>query len=155
MNAPSTLLAEHGRQAIAEIDRHGLPPPRGSTKYELVVDGKRYPPKYTLGLATGRTLRADAHYGGEQSNGRLRDVARRADTGLPRLVLRRKFHKIAWPVRRTGLLNRWWLDPAGAARFADAVMVALTQRREGYQHGKLLVQIMHDGHGIRVGPLRS
>lgn len=78
MTASSRLRAEHVRRAIAEIDRHGLPPSRGSTKYELVVDGKRYPPKYTLGLAmryaTGHTLGPGDHYGGEQSNGPLREL---------------------------------------------------------------------------------
>lgn len=58
--------------AISRIDREGVPPRRESTKFHLVVEGKRYPPKYVISLAvanaTGRELRPDEFSGGPETN---------------------------------------------------------------------------------------
>jgi len=56
-------------QAMDEIDREGVPANRRSRVYHLEARGKRYPPKYVIGLAykraTGETLAASDFGGGE------------------------------------------------------------------------------------------
>lgn len=42
---------EHFKRVFATIDRDGVPAGRASTTYDLVFDGKRYPPKYAIALA--------------------------------------------------------------------------------------------------------
>ena len=49
---PSDLNEQHFGQAAAEIDREGVPAKRRSVHYDLVLNGKRYPPKYVISLAT-------------------------------------------------------------------------------------------------------
>ena len=49
---PSDLSKQHFVQAAAEIDRGGVPAKRRSVHYDLVLNGKRYPPKYVISLAT-------------------------------------------------------------------------------------------------------
>ena len=48
---PSDLNEQHFGQAAAEIDREGVPAKRLSVYYDLVLNGKRYPPKYVISLA--------------------------------------------------------------------------------------------------------
>lgn len=48
---PSSISATHVESAAAEIDREGWPAARSSVHYDLVLDGKRYPPKYVISLA--------------------------------------------------------------------------------------------------------
>ena len=59
-------------QALKEIDRIGVPKRRQATKYNLYHDGKSYPPKYVLSLATkyatGQELEASDFSGGEETN---------------------------------------------------------------------------------------
>jgi 5-methylcytosine-specific restriction protein B len=72
------VTAAHVKMAIAEIDQHGVPPNRRSTKWCLPIGDRRYPPKYVLALAVkhaiGGALPPDAHSGGEQTNSLLRDL---------------------------------------------------------------------------------
>lgn len=72
---PPSLTRAHVTAALARIDREGIPPRRESTKFQLVVDGRRYPPKYVISLAvaaaTGRELRPQEFSGGEETNGAL------------------------------------------------------------------------------------
>jgi hypothetical protein len=75
--APETIIAIPGQishihihAAADEIRRHGVPTTRRSTRYDVVVDSDRLPPKYVLSvacrLATGQAL--DPHdFKGEQS----------------------------------------------------------------------------------------
>ena len=49
---PPGLDRKHFLQAAAQIDRQGVPVHRRSVHYDLVLDGKRYPPKYVISLAT-------------------------------------------------------------------------------------------------------
>jgi hypothetical protein len=64
--------------AIAEIDRDGVPIMRNAKGFDLVYNGKTYPPKYVLSLATkyaiGRELQADEFIGGEPTNIALRTL---------------------------------------------------------------------------------
>lgn len=50
---PDGITAEHIRAAAAELDAgidHGYGP---STNWDVIIDGKRYPPKPIVGLAVG------------------------------------------------------------------------------------------------------
>lgn len=59
-------------KALQEIDRDGIPKGRGSTRFNLIHEGQRYPPKYVVGLAhklaTGEALSPEDYSGGEQTN---------------------------------------------------------------------------------------
>jgi HNH endonuclease len=48
---PSGLKSVHFKKAAAEIDKDNVPPERLSVHYDLLLDGKRYPPKYVISLA--------------------------------------------------------------------------------------------------------
>jgi hypothetical protein len=48
---PDGLEDKHIRKAAAYIDRKGVPSERRSVHYDLVLDGKCYPPKYVISLA--------------------------------------------------------------------------------------------------------
>ncbi len=52
---PRELKEDHILQAIERIDDTGVPPRRKSRRYDLVFEGKRYPPKYVISLAIGFT----------------------------------------------------------------------------------------------------
>lgn len=68
-DAAEELSAEHVLEAILEIDRDGVPPDAQSRTYDLIHNGKRYPPKLVLSLAvkkaTGEELDRGTFAGGE------------------------------------------------------------------------------------------
>ncbi|WP_412022789.1 McrB family protein [Burkholderia cepacia] len=70
--ATENITAEHIRLALHEIDQEGVPKDAESTGYDLVYEGKRYPPKLALSLAvkhvTGEPLDRAAFSGGEASS---------------------------------------------------------------------------------------
>jgi hypothetical protein len=78
---PKGLTRVHALQAPADLDagvEHPFGPPTG---YELVHEGKRYPPKAVIGLACrsilGRLLQPEEFSGGEapgQANFVLREL---------------------------------------------------------------------------------
>ena len=45
------LSQENINQALQYIDKNGVPPGYGSKAYDLVVNGKKYPPKYVVAVA--------------------------------------------------------------------------------------------------------
>ena len=49
---PKELNSEHFEKAAVEIDTLGVPFERNSVHYDLLINGKRYPPKYIVSLAT-------------------------------------------------------------------------------------------------------
>jgi predicted HNH restriction endonuclease len=53
---PKILTEQHFRQAAKQIDEKVeqgvMPRDRRSVHYDLIIDGKRYPPKYVISLAT-------------------------------------------------------------------------------------------------------
>ncbi len=71
--ATEDLKSNHVLQALEEIDKTGIPDSAKSTGYDLVNDGKRYPPKLVLSLAvkyaTGESLDRSLFKGGEDSHG--------------------------------------------------------------------------------------
>jgi hypothetical protein len=74
----SSLTRAHVEAALAQIDREGVPPRRESTKFQLVVARRRYPPKYVIslavGAATGRELAPHEFSGGDETNDALRSL---------------------------------------------------------------------------------
>ena len=50
---PPGLEEEHFFQAADRIDREGVPPERQSYRYDVVLRGRPYPPKYVISLACG------------------------------------------------------------------------------------------------------
>ena len=70
--ATDSITAQHVRQAIADIDRNGVPTDAESTGYDLIQSGHRYPPKLVLSLAAkhanGEELDRSAFSGGEDSS---------------------------------------------------------------------------------------
>jgi hypothetical protein len=75
---PPSLTRAHVEAALARIDREGVPPRRESTKFQLVFDNRRYPPKYVISLAvadaTGRELRPHEFSGGNETNSVLQSL---------------------------------------------------------------------------------
>jgi hypothetical protein len=69
---------QHVLAALQRIDRDGVPPGRASRGYDLVHDGKRYPPKYALTLAIEeageKRPSPDDLGGGEETNSFLRGL---------------------------------------------------------------------------------
>ena len=49
---PNNLTDKHYKSAAKQIDQKGVPNERKSVHYDLVLGGKRYPPKYIISLAT-------------------------------------------------------------------------------------------------------
>ena len=72
---PSQITAEIVREALIHIDKNGIPPKRKSTKYDLVFNNRRYPPKYVISIATklvtGKPLLPDHFFGGPETNSYL------------------------------------------------------------------------------------
>ncbi|HET9506273.1 MAG TPA: hypothetical protein VFO93_22230 [Hymenobacter sp.] len=66
------ISKENVLAALADIDEKGFDKRRQSTKYDLCYNGKRYPPKVVLSVATkfatGRELAANEFYGGINTN---------------------------------------------------------------------------------------
>jgi len=70
MSIPNTLDRPHLIKAIQQIKLNGVPRRRGSTKYDLLYEKGKYPPKYVVSLANtfvnGSELR---HFsGGRETN---------------------------------------------------------------------------------------
>ncbi len=69
--ATEGVSEQHIRQALNEIDEFGVPEDAESTGYDLMEDGKRYPPKLVLSLAvkyaTGEPLDRATFSGGDSS----------------------------------------------------------------------------------------
>jgi len=87
---PPGLTQEHVLKVLADLDA-GIDHPFGlPTKFEVVHEGKRYPPKAVIGLACrylkGRLLRLDEFSGGEapgQANFVLRRQGDKAPPAAP------------------------------------------------------------------------
>ena len=73
---PERITKTNIMKALRRIIREGTPSRRKSRGYCLVLDGKHFPPKYTIALAhqvaTGEPLRPDQFSGGAESNRFLR-----------------------------------------------------------------------------------
>ena len=73
---PRKITKEHLIVAADIIDREGVPKMRQSTRYNVLVKGKKYPPKYIIAiaskLATGKMISSQSYNGGAESNSFLR-----------------------------------------------------------------------------------
>jgi hypothetical protein len=77
MSIPKNVVdKDHVLKALYAIDKDGVPWHRESTKFDLLHDGKKYPPKYAVSLAfkfaTGKEL--EGFSGGEETNGFLKSL---------------------------------------------------------------------------------
>lgn len=74
---PKTIEREHIIAAFAEIDRHGVPLGRQATRFVIVYEKKKYPPKYAVSLAAkyalGTELSPASFGGGNETNVFLRE----------------------------------------------------------------------------------
>jgi len=74
----NVITREHVLTAIAQIDQEGVPDQRQATGFDLVYNGKAYPPKYVISLAvkaaTGEELDSGGFSGGPPTNGLLQDL---------------------------------------------------------------------------------
>lgn len=72
---PKLIQRQHVIQAVSDIRAGGVPKRREATKFNLVHDGRLYPPKLTLSIAakyaTGEELLADEFSGGDEANSYL------------------------------------------------------------------------------------
>jgi len=48
---PINITSSHIISAITAINRDGVPARRNSKRYDLLYDGRRYPPKYVVSIA--------------------------------------------------------------------------------------------------------
>jgi hypothetical protein len=91
MAIPSEIRASDVRKAISRIRRDGIPPTRRSTRYDVLLDGEPFPPKYVLSvaceLATGRQLESGGFSGGAETNGYLRQLGFRIVDKRGRVVV--------------------------------------------------------------------
>lgn len=75
---PQAIKHNHVLQAITQIRTGGVPRKREPTKFNLVYDGRLYPPKFVLSLAakfaTGIELAASEFSGGDEANSFLADL---------------------------------------------------------------------------------
>jgi len=73
---PTNITREHVINALEEIDASTIPASRESTKFALVFEGRRYPPKYVISLANkfvkGEELKPSAFGGGQETNNFLK-----------------------------------------------------------------------------------
>lgn len=72
MPIPENITAEHIKQAMARIDREGVPNLNRSKRFVVRHEGKHYPPKYLLVLASeaagGPVLKVSEFGGGDEAN---------------------------------------------------------------------------------------
>lgn len=75
---PKIIQRQHVIQAINDIRVGGVPKQREATKFNLIHEGRLYPPKFTLSLAakhaTGEELAAAEFSGGDEANSYLTDL---------------------------------------------------------------------------------
>jgi hypothetical protein len=69
---------QHILEALEYIEKNKVPLNRRSTKYDLYYNGKTYPPKYGLSIATkfatGKELEPKIFNGGDETNSFLNSL---------------------------------------------------------------------------------
>ncbi len=75
---PKTIKREHILKAIEQVDEEGYDKKNESTKYDILYNGRRYPPKITISLAhifvSGSPHPVDEFSGGAESNNFLKGL---------------------------------------------------------------------------------
>jgi len=73
---PKRINTRHLMDAAEIINKEGIPKHRSSTKFDVIVNYKRYPPKYLIAIASklalGKMIKAGTYNGGVESNSFLR-----------------------------------------------------------------------------------
>ena len=88
---PRSLTRDHVLAAMARIDKEGIPADRRSRSFDVLHEGRVYPPKCLISIAheiaTGHPLPSDVFTGGSETNGYLRrldfNVVRKDGQVLP------------------------------------------------------------------------
>jgi len=84
---PQAITKEHVLAALKQIDTNVVPWHRTSTKFDLVYEGKKYPPKYVISLAakiaTGAELPPEKFSGGDETNSFLKQFGFEIQTKAP------------------------------------------------------------------------
>jgi len=90
MSIPHTIGHSHLVKAIQRINLNGVPKRRASTKYDLLYEKDKYPPKYVVSLANTFANRSELHHfsGGKETNNFL--IAR----GFPDIVNKKTGQKV-------------------------------------------------------------
>jgi DNA polymerase III delta prime subunit len=100
---PKNIEHEHVIQAIGEIDRSGIRYHRESVRYNLVYQGKPYPPKYVVSIANkyanGRELEPSEFNSGPETNDFLK--------------------ALGFNISDSGVGNNYWLDIFTAATWKE------------------------------------
>src|SRR5437867_4430747 len=75
---PSKITRDNVLAAILIIDQKGVPRDRESKDFHVIFEGKTYPPKYLISLASreavGRILKPEEFSGGTEANEFLRKL---------------------------------------------------------------------------------
>ena len=75
---PKNLTHQTILDAIKEADKDGIPSDRQSTKWDVIYENKKYPPKYLISLAnrflSGIELKAKEFSGGPEANEYLKNL---------------------------------------------------------------------------------
>jgi copper chaperone CopZ len=94
---PLSITHGHVIKALEEIDANTIPQGRESTKFVLVFNGRRYPPKYVISLANkfinGEELNPSEFSGGQETNNFLK----RLGFDIEEITLRRTKDKLKTP----------------------------------------------------------
>lgn len=73
---PSNITRAYLLEAAKVIDRDGIPSRRKSTRYNVLVNQRKYPPKYLIAVASkmanGKMISPLSYNGGFESNSFLR-----------------------------------------------------------------------------------
>jgi len=100
---PKNIEKQHIIQAINEIERSGVRYHRESVRYNLIYEGKPYPPKYVLSIANkyanGRELEPSKFSGGAETNDFLKELG--------------------FSINDSGEINNYWLDIFTAATWQE------------------------------------
>lgn len=137
MSTIPKLKRAHVQAALKRIDRDGVPPRREATRFQLVVGGKHYPPKYIVSLAaqeaTGRKLRPDEFSGGFETNSVLEALGYKIEGAEPEPVIARVVTRGRRPSSVKAAVEM--LHEALGARWPSAAQVKFTITSGGFLEG--------------------
>ncbi|WP_244906736.1 HNH endonuclease [Neobacillus soli] len=78
MPIPKNINTDHIKKALQKIEREGVPERRESTRFNLLYEGKYYPPKYVISIANifanGEEYSSTLFNGGFETNKFLRNL---------------------------------------------------------------------------------
>jgi len=92
---PPNISREHVLKALRKIEEEGIPPGRSSKKFNLIHNGKPFPPKYVISLANlfanGKKLNSEVFSGGQETNNYLMRLGFEIE-GVKKDIIRKKVH---------------------------------------------------------------